>query len=547
MRTRRLLLSAVAIGLLACGSAAEDAAATSGARPAPAYGDTFIDTLLGNVSSLIPNITNDVPSRDVGNLLYNSLIMFDRDMNPVGDLAESWKFSKDCLDLTFTLKKNVRWHDGKPFTADDVVFTYEAMINPQTPNPYRSDFDEVESVSALDPQTIRVRYRKPYGPALRTWASNYMLPKHLLETWVRDGKIKEAPQNFQQPVGTGPYRFGEFRSGEKAVLLANHDYFRGRPYISRVVFRVIPSQATIFLELKAKGVDAALLTALQYARQTDYPAFKKDYNRFRHAGNRYTYLGFNLKDPRFSDRRVRQAFAHAIDKRQLIEGVILGLGREATGPYKPGSWAYTDKVKTYPYDMAKARTLLASAGWKERNAEGLLVKDGKPFTFELLTNQGNDERKKVAEIIQASLRQLGVGVEIRIIEWATLLKDHIRKRAFEAIVLGWALGVDPDQYMIWHSSQTAPEQLNSIQFANAEADAALEAGRTSCLQAERVKYYHRLQKVLAEEAPVAFLYFNDQLPAVSARVHGIDPGPMGIRYNFPEWYVPKGQQRYAAE
>ncbi|MGH7354654.1 MAG: peptide-binding protein [Candidatus Rokuibacteriota bacterium] len=541
MRMRSLLPLLLAVTVVAGGAVTRDAAAQGSGKPA--YGDTLIDSLLGNVSSLIPNITNDVASHEVGNLLYSGLVTFDRDMNPVGDLAESWKFSKDCLDLTFNLRKGVKWHDGKPFSAADVVFTYEAMIDPKTPNPYRSDFDEVESVKALDPQTIRVRYRQPYGPALRSWGTS-ILPKHLLETWVQNGKIKEAPQNFDQPIGTGPYRFVEFRSGDKVVLLSNADYFKGRPHISRVVFRVIPSQATTFLELKAKGVDAAMLTALQYARQTDYPAFKKDYTRYRYAGNRYTYLGFNLKDPRFSDKRVRYAFAHAIDKRQIIEGVLLGLGRDATAPYKPGSWAYTDKVKSYAYDPAKARKLLAEAGWKETNAEGILVKDGKPFAFELVTNQGNDERRKVAEIIQASLREIGVAVEIRIIEWATLLKNHIKTRAFEAIVLGWQLGVDPDQYFIWHSSQMGPDQLNSIQFANAEADAQLEGGRTSCVQADRVKHYHRLQQVLAEEQPVVFLYFGDQLPAVSARVHGIDPGPNGIRYNFPDWYVPKGQQRY---
>jgi len=544
MRMRSLLpLLLAVIVILAC-DAPRDAVAQAGG--AKAYGDTFIDTLLGNVSSLIPNLTADVPSHEVGNLLYSGLVSFDRDMNAVGDLAESWKFSRDCLDLTFSLRKNVKWHDGKPFTAEDVVFTYEAMVDPKTPNPYRSDFDEVEGVKALDPYTIRVRYRQPYGPALRSWAQT-VLPKHLLETWVQAGKLKEAPQNFQQPIGTGPYRFGEFRSGERVVLLSNPEYFKGRPHISRVVFRIIPSQATTFLELKAKGVDAAMLTALQYARQTDTPAFKKDYNRYRYAGNQYTYLGFNLKDSRFADKRVRQAFAHAIDKKQVIEGVLLGLGREATGPYKPGSWAYTDRVKTYAHDPAKARALLAQAGWKEKNAEGILVKDGKPFAFELLTNQGNDERRKVAEIIQDSLRQVGVAVEIRIVEWATLLKEHIKKRAFEAIALGWRIGVDPDQYGIWHSSQMGPDQLNSIQFANAEADTQLEAGRTSCVQLDRVKHYHKLQQLLAEEQPVVFLFFQDLLPAVSSRVHGIDPGPNGFRYNFAEWYVPKGQQRYAAE
>src|SRR5262249_21734469 len=156
-------------------------------------------------------------------------------------------------------------------------------------------------------------------------------------------------------------KFAERRAGEKVVLLDNEQYFAGRPYISRRVYRIIPSQATIFLELKARGVDGASLTALQYARQSDYPAFRKDFHKYRYAASVYTALGFNNKDPRFAARRARQAIAHAINKRELIEGVRLGLGSEATGPYKPGTWAYTADVKKCPYDLKRAQALLAEA------------------------------------------------------------------------------------------------------------------------------------------------------------------------------------------
>ncbi|MBI4629036.1 MAG: peptide-binding protein [Candidatus Rokubacteria bacterium] len=548
--TRRALIAAaaaLALALGGCGGEAdspvEAVAGTTGEKPA--YGDTFIEAMTGNISGLIPNVLSDSASFDVGSLIYSGLVTRDRELNLIGELAESWTFSKDCLDLTFNLRRNVRWHDERPFTAADVVFTYETMINPKTPTAYREDFKAVESVTALDPYTLRVRYKQPYAKALQSWGI-WMLPRHLLEPWVREGKLREAPQNRANPVGTGAYRFGEWRPGEKVVLLANPDYFEGRPYLSRVVYRVIPSQATIFLELKAKGVDSAGLTALQWKRQTDYPAFRKAFHRFRYPANAYTYLGFNHKDRRFADRRVRQAFAHALNRRELIDGVLLGLGREATGPYKPGTWAYNPNVKTYPYDLEKARALLAAAGWTEKNAEGLLVKDGQPFAFELMTNQGNDERKKVAEIVQASLKELGVRVDIRVIEWASFLKEYIKKRRFEAIILGWGIGQDPDQYEIWHSSKTGPDELNHISYANPEVDRLLEQGRMSCVQAERTRYYHRLQEVLAEDQPIVFLYFRDALPVVSSRVKGIVPSPNGIRYNFHEWYVPKHLQRYTA-
>ena len=541
------LALAAALALAACGGEADSAVEQGSARPGekPAYGDTFIESLIGNISGLIPNVLSDGPSFEIGSMLYSGLVTRDKDLNVIGELAESWTFSQDCLDLTFKLRRNVRWHDGRPFTASDVLFTYETMIHPKTPTAYREDFKAVADVAAPDPYTVRVHYRQPYAKALQSWGL-WMLPRHLLESYVREGRLREAPQNRSNPVGTGAYRFGEWKPGEKVVLVANPDYFEGRPHLGRVVYRIIPSQATIFLELKAKGVDAAGLTALQFKRQTEYPAFRKAYHKYEYPANAYTYLGFNLKDPRFADRRVRQAIAHAINKRELIDGVLLGLGREATGPYKPGTWAHNPDVPTYPYDMAKARALLAAAGWTETNADGVLVRNDQPFTFELLTNQGNDERKKVAEIVQASLKELGIQVDIRVIEWASLLKEYIKKRRFEAIILGWGIGLDPDQYEIWHSSKTGPDELNHISYANPEVDALLEQGRTSCRQAERKKFYDRLQTILAEDQPIVFLYFRDALPVVSSRVRGIVPAPSGIRYNFNEWYVPTHLQRYTA-
>ena len=546
---RAAVLVVLAVAAAACTSevgsgTGDDGAARKTARPV--YGDTLIEALLGDIQGLIPNITSDSASHTIGDLIYSGLVKRDESLRLVGDLAESWTVSRDCRNMTFQLKKNVKWHDGRPFTADDVVFTYQAMVNPKTPTAYKEDFKAVESIEAVDAHTVRVRYARPYAKALQSWSTN-MLPRHLLESYVAEGRLREAPQNRESPVGTGPYRFKEWRTGEKVVLTANRDYYETGPYLSRLVYRIIPSQATIFLELKAKAIDSSsTLTALQYKRQTDYPGFRRAYQKFRYPSSAYTYFGFNLKDPRFADKRVRQAFAHAISKQELIEGVRLGLGREATGPYKPGTWVYNPNVKRYPHDLERARQLLAEAGWREKNGDGLLVKDGKPFTFTLMTNQGNDERKKIAELIQASLRELGVGVDIRILEWASFIKEYVKKRRFEAIVLGWGIGLDPDQYEIWHSSKTGPDDLNHISYANPEVDEMLERGRSSCFEDERKKYYDRLQEILAEDQPVVFLYFPDALPVVATRVYGVVETPNGIGFNFTEWFVPRSLQRYTA-
>ena len=366
-----LALAGVCTLFAACGREVEDSVESSlaGTEAAvPAYGDTFIQASIADIGGLIPSLASDQASHEVGELIYDGLVRYNKNLELTPAMAESWIFSKDCRELTFKLRHDVRWHDGRPFTAADVVFTYHTMINPKTPAPFKEGYLLAKDVSALDPYTVRVTYDTPYARALATWG-DYMLPEHELTDYVAAGKLRDSPQN-RHPIGTGPYRFQEWRTGERVVLLANSTYYEGRPYIGRVVYRVIPSQATIFLELKAKGVDyVRTLTAFQYTRQTDYPAFRKAYHKYRYPSGGYTFFGFNLKDHRFADHRVREAFAHAINKKELIDAVVLGLAREVDGPIRPGTWAYTDDVKHYDYDPAKARALLAEAGWQDRDGD----------------------------------------------------------------------------------------------------------------------------------------------------------------------------------
>jgi len=447
------------------------------------------------------------------------------------------------MTVTFRLRRGVRWHDGEEVTARDVDFTYRYMIDPKTPTAYGESFRQIRRAEVVDRYTYRVTYEKPYAPALLSWGI-WILPSHILEPPWRAGTDLRTTRQNRHPVGSGPYVFKEWVTGEKVVLEANPDYFEGRPYLKRVVTRIIPDPSTIFLELKARNVDLASLTPIQFRRQTEFPAFQKAFNRYRYLANGYAYLGFNLRDPRFQDKRVRQAMAHAIDKRELIDGVLLGLGRPAVGPYKPGTWWYTDDVRTFPFDPARAAALLREAGWTERDADGILMKDGRPFRFTIRTNQGNLVRQQTAEIIQRRLRAVGIDARIHIVEWAAFLNTFIRTKDFEAIILGWGLGNDPDQYDVWHSSKTGPEELNHISYKNPKVDELLEAGRRTFGEAKRKAIYAEFQRIMAEEQPVIFLYVPDALPVASSRVRGIEPAPAGISYNFPKWYVPESLQRY---
>ncbi len=526
--------------LTACDSEPKQAMVSSD-RSLPAFGDTYIEASIGEPNNLLPVLASDSASSAINGLIYNGLIRYDKNLNWEGELAESWEISSDGLVLTFYLRRDVRWHDGEPLTSADVLFTYQMFVHPQTPTAYAESYRQVAYVEAPDPYTFRVVYDKPYAPALGSWGVA-IHPQHLLQGLTGDALAKSALT--RSPIGTGPFRFKEWVSGEKLVLEANEDYFEGRPYLKRVVYRIIPDQSTQLLELLSGGLDYMSLNPIQYQTQTDLPAFKRRYNKYRYLAFGYTYLGYNLKRPLFQDRRVRQALAYAINKQELIDGVLLGLGEVATGPYKSDTWVYNRQVAKYDYNPDKARALLGEAGWHDSDGDGVLDKDGRRFEFIIVTNQGNDLRIKTGEIIQRRFKEIGVDVKLRVIEWAAFLKEFINPGNFDATILGWTGGPEPDQFNIWHSSKTGPRELNFIGFKNSEVDQLLEAGRRTFDQAERKRIYDRFQEILAQEQPYTFLYLRDALPAVASRIQGIEPAPAGITYNFIRWYVPEGEQKY---
>ncbi len=525
--------------LCSCRQDPEPAVPSSSTSEGPAYGDTFIAGSIGDASTLLPVLASDSASSDINGLVYNGLVRYDKNFRVVGELAESWEISDDNLTITFHLRAGVKWHDGTPFTAADVKFNYELYIDPQTPTAYAEAFKQVTGLETPDPLTVVVHYAKPYAPALMSWGMP-VHPRHLLE----GQDITRSPL-ARKPVGTGPYKLVEWVSGEKIVLESNSDYFEGQPYLKRVVYRIIPDPTTQFLELRTGNLDFMGLSPLQYDRQTDTPAFRRLYSKYRYLNFGYTYLGYNLRRPMFQDKRVRQALSFAINKQEIIDGVLLGYGAIATGPYKPDTWAYNAQVVRYDYDPQRARTLLAEAGWSDHDGDGVVDKDGVPLAFTIVTNQGNDLRSKTGEIIQHRFRDIGVDVKLRIVEWATFLKEFINPGKFDATILGWSGGPEPDQYNIWHSSKTAPGQLNFIGYVNPQVDELLEEGRRIFDQDQRKSYYDRFQEILAEEQPYTFLYIPEALPAVARRFRGIAPAPAGIRYNFDKWYVPQDEQKYA--
>ena len=501
-------------------------------------GDALVVGSIGDASRLLPLLASDSASGEIVGLLFNGLLKYNERLEIVGDLAESWTVEEEGKVLTFVLRPKVRWHDGVALTAEDVRFTYEKLIDPHVRTPFSSSYELVESLDVIDAKTVRVRYREPFSPALESWMIG-IIPKHLLEHEDLD-----TTSFLRHPVGHGPYRFIRWKTGELIELQANPDYFEHRPYIDRYLYRVIPDQATMFLELLTAGIDLSSLTPLQYRRQTDGRFVRQAYRKFRYPSFGFTYLGYNLKDPRFADVRVRRAISQAIDKQAIIDGVLYGLGSIATGPYPKESWAHDPSVKPEAFDMEAAKRLLSEAGWSDRDGDGWLDRDGQRFQFELLTNQGNEVRRQVCELVQQQLRAVGIDVKIRIIEWSVFVHEFIDKRRFEAVLLGWSLSHDPDLYDLFHSSKTKEGEYNFVGYANPEVDRLLEQGRRVFDLEERKRIYHQVHRMLAEDQPYTFLFVQDALPIVSARFRDVVTSPIGIGYNLIDWYVPLEEQRY---
>jgi len=526
---RCLTLLLAALILVGCAEGAPDEKVRSGSGVL-ARGDALVTGSIGEPSNLIPILSADSASSDVAGLVYNGLVRYDKNLKLEGDLAKSWEVSPDGLEITFHLRRGVKWHDGHEFTSRDVLYTYRVTIDPKTPTAYAEDFKQVQSAQALDSHTFRVRYAKPFAPALASWGMP-ILPAHLLE-----GKeITKSPLS-RSPIGTGPFVFKEWIPGQRVTLESFPDYYEGAPRLSRYIYRIIPDSSTMYMELKAGGIDMMGLSPVQYQRQTDTREFLSRFNKYRYPASAYTYLGYNLRLPLFQDRRVREAITRAINKEEIIQGVLLGMGQIAHGPYKPGTWAYKAQVADPSYDPARATVLLKEAGFV-MGKDGILAKDGRQLSFTIMTNQGNDQRLKCAQIIQRRLKTVGIDVKIRVMEWASFLTNFIDKGRFEVVLLGWTISQDPDLYDVWHSSKTGPKELNFVGYKNPELDRLIVAGRGTFDVEKRRASYYRIQDILAHDQPYTFLYVPDALPVVSSRIQGIEPAPAGIMHNLIKWHV----------
>jgi ABC-type dipeptide transport system, periplasmic component len=513
--------------------------------PTPAKmqpGGQLIYGSLMEPNTLNPLLSDLLATAEVGSLIFSGLVQVNDKGEWVADLASSVPtrqnggVSPDGLTVTYRLRPGVTWHDGAPFTAADVKFTWELIMNRRVNVISRDGYDKIAAIDTPDANTVVVRFRQYYAPFLTLFTT--ILPQHLL-AGVDD--MSKAAFN-REPVGTGPFKLKEWRIAEALVFEANPTYFRGRPNLDSIVYRIIPDNNIMLNQIKAGEVDIVSNVALAQLEQV------KAVSGMRAVVTPnmiWEHLDFNLNTALFQDAQVRRAIGLALDRQAIIAAALKGVASPAVGDQSPLSWAYNPVLKAPARDVAAARDILAQAGYKE-GADGIFAKNGRRLAFTLTTTAGNKARETVAQTIAQQLKEAGVAVSVQLVDVPVFFGDVLKHRRFETAMFAWVAGLDPDNISLWHS-RNIPAAGNGYQgqnyagWRNQEVDSLTEQGAQLVDMEARRQAYFRIQELIVQEAPVIPLYFRSNIDAVRDTVVNYKPNPTqgGNLWNAYEWGLTK--------
>ncbi len=557
---RSALLALFAAGALAACDDRGGGNRTSDGEDVPdslRFGGTVTVASYGDLQSMNALTSSDNTSNSIQReVLFMPLLKYNEKIEPVPWLAERWDttaVAPDSLDLTFHIRRDVRWHDGRPTTARDVLFSFKRAIDPQTAFPNASGFAEYNPNAVLvDDYTIRFRLRR-HSDFWDAWYQMPPMPEHVLGQ-VPPAQLLQHP--FQhQPVGNGPFRFVRRLANQEWVFDANPDFpaaLGGRPYIDRLVYRAITEQTTLLTELLTGNVDVYLQpNPSQAAQITASPSLRLEATPNR----QWNYIAWNTRLPQFRDARVRRALTMAIDRQRIVDALLFGYADVGRNPVTPAHWSYdpNDARGTVPYDTAAAKRLLREAGWEDRNRDGVLENaEGVPFRFELKTNAGNDLRKDIAEVVQAQLRPLGIVVQPRLVEWNThisqlsgTLRGGERVRDFDAVISSWVDYFRKDDRDILHSSRLN-EPYQYVGYSNPRVDQLIDSVAVMTDRAAARPLWMEYQHIMAQEQPYTVLYYPKRLTGINKRLNGVQMDIRGEFNTVNKWWIHPDQRRAAS-
>ena len=525
--------------LAACAPAAPVAPAT-GQQPAPAapssgprIGGELVIGSIQEPDSLNPWLTGLTVGLEVEAMIYDSLTRVDPNGVHVPFLAaavpslENGGISDDLLTYTYTLRDDVTWHDGTPFTAADVVFTFETIANPAVNARSRTGFELVESVEATDDHTVVFRLKQPSAVFLETFGYRGILPKHVFE----NEDMNTSAFNRAPTVGTGPYKFVEWVSGDRIVVERNPDYYQEGGYIDRIVYRIVPSSDSLLTMLETGEIDMRFSII---AEQVPIVQGLADYTVHATPAHAYFHFTINNADPILGDKRVRQALTYGLNKRLITDTVLKGLVQPHGSPVAQPSWVYVDHNARFAYNVDAATALLEEAGWS-LGSDGIRVKDGERLSLTLLNIAGDSERLQIVQLAQAMWKDIGVEVNISQVDAPTFVAAMVEQN-YQFAYGFWGFSVDPSGYNERWLSTSAGHWLN---YNNPTVDTLLLDALKIIDRDERKAKYVEFQEIVVEDATNIWVYNRIFFDAVKKRVQGFVPnaGTGTNMWNVHEWWL----------
>lgn len=527
----------------------------SGKAIEPKSKDSIVYALTSSPTGIFNPLLNDTTYDDaVIDLTYNSLLSFDKNLNPKPELAKSYEISDDNLSITFKLNDNIKWNDGKTLTADDVAFTFTSLADKgYTGSKYgyveklkgakdyhEGSVDKIEGIEVIDKNTIKFTFAEPYSPGLTNLGSIGIIPKHI---WgeVPIAQWKDKKDLLTKPVGTGPYEVVSFTEGQDVQLKRNDNYFDGDVKTEKFILKVT-NEDTATGELLNGTVDVIDASNLKNKDIKELESEGMDVTSY--DSNLVQYMGFNLRDKKFQDKNLRQAFMYALDRNAMVDKLLEGNGQVVDTPMLPSSWSYPDKstLNNYKYNKDKAKELLKQAGYEDRDNNGIVEdKDGKELVVKLTYPTGNKLREQTAPIIQANLKDIGVKMELENMEFTALMDKVVANHDFELYLMGNNLSLDPDPKPYWHSTSASDEKGNSTwnisSFKNEKADQLIEQGISVSDQKQRKEIYSQFGKLLNDEVPWAYLYSQNIRKAYNPHLKDFKPYTFNDFDNVKDWYI----------
>lgn len=496
--------------------------------------DSLVVGILSEPKTLNPLSASSIQSQDIVNLIFLELLVEDGDfLNFQPSLAERWTFGSDSLSITFALRKNARWHDGKPVTAADVRFTYQLQTDTLVSWASRSLKNRITDVEVVDAHTVTFHFANRYPDQLRDANDGVILPRHLLEGIPRESL---GTSDFgREPIGSGPYMFARWLPGQLIELERNPQYYvEGQPYVKRVVFRIVPDMTNLVTQLKTGEIDCleSIPTDALPELRSQYP----DVKIYHYMSRAMSFVVWNLDKDLFSDPQTRRALAMAINGPEIIETLWGGMATALNGPMHPMLWAHDPGIGAVPYDPDRARSILADRGWTDTDGDGVLDRDGRPFEFDMTANQGVQLRADIMTMVQEYLRRVGVRVNARILEWNAFI-GRVVSGEFDSCVLGWKVSTRADLTSFWHSTSTPPAGFNASRYNSPRADQLMEKAKNTLDVDDARSMWHECQRIIYDDQPLFFLAVPYEVVGLQSRFCNVKPNAHGFFVNLPEWHV----------